>query len=93
MGRPACAAVPQALNSGRAALSLGCCGARAYVGAFSDDVAMWALPASKIDQYAERIAALAKANNIFSQFHNLRKADVEAGRKPTYAESLQRLQS
>lgn len=28
MGRPACAIVPQAMNTGRAALSLGCCGAR-----------------------------------------------------------------
>jgi uncharacterized protein (DUF169 family) len=28
MGRPACAIVPQAKNTGRAALSLGCCGAR-----------------------------------------------------------------
>ena len=31
MGRPACAVVPQAINSGQAALSLGCCGARAYL--------------------------------------------------------------
>ena len=31
MGRPACAIVPQVMNTGRAALSLGCCGARAYL--------------------------------------------------------------
>jgi uncharacterized protein (DUF169 family) len=91
MGRPACAAVPQALNSGRAALSLGCCGARAYVGAMSDYVAMWALPGAKIDSYAQRIAVFAKANGVFSQFHTLRKQDVEAGQKPTYAESLARM--
>lgn len=29
MGRPACGIVPQVMNTGRAALSLGCCGARA----------------------------------------------------------------
>lgn len=31
LGRPACAIIPQAVNSKRTALSLGCCGARAYL--------------------------------------------------------------
>lgn len=31
IGRPACALVPMVRNSGRAAASLGCCGARSYV--------------------------------------------------------------
>src|SRR5580765_8427646 len=31
MGRPACAIIPQVKNTGRSALSLGCCGARAYL--------------------------------------------------------------
>src|ERR1022692_2364465 len=62
MGRPACAIVPQAYNSGRAALSLGCCGARAYLDELTDTVALWALPGPKVDLYAERIAVLAKAN-------------------------------
>src|SRR5262249_12463770 len=31
MGQPACAVVPQVLNQGYAAMSLGCCGARAYL--------------------------------------------------------------
>lgn len=31
MGRPACAVVAQVMNTGRAALSSGCCGARAYL--------------------------------------------------------------
>ena len=38
MGRPACAIVPQVLNQQRAAMSLGCCGARAYLDALTDDV-------------------------------------------------------
>lgn len=93
LGRPACAVVPQAVNSGRAALSLGCCGARAYVDVFGDDVGLWALPGPTIDQYAQRVAVLAKANDVLGRFHRLRRADVEAGAKPTYAESLGRLQS
>src|SRR6266536_6687074 len=56
MGRPACAVVPQVLNHGYAAMSLGCCGARAYLDALSDSVALWAFPGSKLDQYCEQIA-------------------------------------
>jgi uncharacterized protein (DUF169 family) len=37
MGRPACAVVPQVLNTGRAAMSLGCCGARAYLDVLSEN--------------------------------------------------------
>jgi uncharacterized protein (DUF169 family) len=92
MGRPACAAIPQAVNSGRAAMSLGCCGARAYVSALSDDAAMWALPGAKIEAYAARVEILAKANDLLGQFHELRKSDVAAGARPTYAESMARLQ-
>jgi uncharacterized protein (DUF169 family) len=93
LGRPACAVVPQAINTGRAALSLGCCGARAYVDVFRDDVGLWALPGPTIDQYAARVAVLAKANDTLGRFHRQRRADVEGGARPTYAESLARLNS
>lgn len=92
LGRPACAVVPQAVNSGRAALSLGCCGARAYLDAFTDDTALWALPGAKIALYAARIAKLAAANDVLGRFHALRREDVVAGNTPTYAESLARMQ-
>lgn len=88
MGRPACAIVPQAYNTGRAALSLGCCGARAYLDVLADDVALWAIPGSKLDLYAERIAVLAKANAVLTTFHQVRRKDVEDGKSPTIKESL-----
>jgi uncharacterized protein (DUF169 family) len=88
MGRPACAIVPQAYNTGRAALSLGCCGARAYLDVLTDDVALWAIPGSKLDLYAERIAVLAKANTVLTTFHQVRRKDVEDGKSPTIIESL-----
>ncbi len=91
MGRPACAAVPQALNHEVAAMSLGCCGARAYLDALSDDVALWALPGSGLDRYCEQIAAFAQANRTLAAFHERRRADVESGGRPTVRESLQRL--
>jgi uncharacterized protein (DUF169 family) len=93
LGRPACAVVPQAVNTGRAALSLGCCGARAYLNVLTDDVALWALPGAKLAAYADRIAALAKANEILSQFHTLRRKDIESGMTPTIKESLARMQA
>jgi uncharacterized protein (DUF169 family) len=88
MGRPACAVVPQVMNTGRAALSLGCCGARAYLDVLNDNVAVFAIPGAKIAQYTERIAALARANAVLTKFHGLRRRDVEAGRAPTVKESL-----
>ena len=91
MGRPACAAVPHAVNRGTSALSLGCCGARAYLDALSDDVALWALPGSGLEAYCEQIAVLAGANRILATFHERRRQDVESGERPTVRESLARL--
>jgi uncharacterized protein (DUF169 family) len=93
MGRPACAVVPQAVLSGGAALSLGCCGARAYVDVLADDTALFALPAARLEAYATRLAQLAKANTVLGQFHKLRRKHIEAGESPTIAESLGHLQS
>ena len=93
MGRPACAVVPQVLNRGDAAMSLGCCGARAYLDALSDSVAMWAFPGSKLAQYCEQIAVLARANKTLTTFHVRRREDIESGQRPTVRQSLQRLSS
>lgn len=91
LGRPACAVIPQVANSGRAALSLGCCGARAYLDALTDDVALWALPGAQLAAYVEKIEKLAQANELLTTFHTLRRQDVAAGQTPTYGESLARL--
>ncbi len=88
MGRPACAMIPQVANQGRAAMSLGCCGARAYLDGLTDDVALWALPGKNIQAYAERIVKLASANATLKQFHDKRRARVANGDRPTVAESL-----
>ena len=88
MGRPACAVVPQVMNTGRAALSLGCCGARAYLDVLSEGTALFAIPGAKLAEYTERIETLAKANAILSKFHQLRRLNIEGGRSPTVKESL-----
>src|SRR5580704_14462800 len=88
MGHPACAVVPQALNNNQTALSLGCCGARAYLDILTPGVAVYAIPGKKLEAFTERVAALAKANTILKAFHTLRRKDVEAGKHPTVQESL-----
>jgi uncharacterized protein (DUF169 family) len=88
MGRPACAVVPQVMNTGRAALSLGCCGARAYLDLLTDSIALFAIPGAKLDAYAERVVALAKANAILAQFHKIRQREIGLGHSPTIQDSL-----
>jgi uncharacterized protein (DUF169 family) len=88
MGRPACAIVPQVMNSGRAALSLGCCGARAYLDTLTDGVAVFAIPGARLDAYTSRIEALSKANGILTKFHRIRREEVAAGAVPTVKDSL-----
>jgi uncharacterized protein (DUF169 family) len=88
MGRPACAVIPQVANTGGAALSLGCCGARAYLDVLTDDVAIFAIPGVKIEAYVQRIETLANANAVLAKFHHVRRRDVEAGQTPSVKESL-----
>jgi uncharacterized protein (DUF169 family) len=92
LGRPACAVIPQAINTQKPALSLGCCGARAYLDVLTDDFALWALPGARIGEYAARIKVLADANQILTRFHELRREDVAAGKSPSVKESLVRLE-
>jgi hypothetical protein len=92
MGRPACAVIPQAANSSMPALSLGCCGARAYLNTLTDDIALWALPGAKIAEYASRIKVLTAANGVLTKFHQLRRKDIEQGKSPSIQESLATLQ-
>jgi uncharacterized protein (DUF169 family) len=88
MGRPAYAVVPQVLKTGRAALSLGCCGARAYLDILTDGIALFAIPGKKLEAYVQRIQVLAKANSTLAAFHKLRRREIEAGGTPTVKESL-----
>jgi uncharacterized protein (DUF169 family) len=88
MGRPACAVVPQVMNTGRAALSLGCCGARAYLDNFTETVAIFAIPGARLEAYVDRIEVLTKANSVLSQFHQLRRQAIDMGGRPTIQESL-----
>lgn len=89
MGRPACAVIPQVVNNNAAAMSLGCCGARAYIDALDNQVALWALPGDKLLAYAEQLDTMSKANGVLTQFHQGRKTDVANGNRPAVSETLE----
>lgn len=88
MGRPTCAVVPQVANTGRTALSLGCCGARAYLDILTSDVALYAVPGARLEAFTERVVTLTRASTVLTAFHKARRRDVEAGKRPTIKESL-----
>jgi uncharacterized protein (DUF169 family) len=73
MGRPACAAVARAVNAGATTLSLGCIGARTYV-ELPDDRALVILPAADLKRTADRLPALAQANQTLAGYHAQKKA-------------------
>ncbi len=93
MGRPACAVVPQVMNTGRAAVSLGCCGARAYLDVLTDTTSIFALPGRNLEAYVQRVEALANANEVLSKFHQIRRHSVEAGQSPSIQQSLAQMAS
>ncbi len=93
MGRPACAVIPQVANSGRCAVSLGCCGARVYLDVLTDDVALFALPGARASAMAERVSKLAQANTVLSGFHSIRRAAVARGETPSVQDSLAAMQA
>jgi uncharacterized protein (DUF169 family) len=76
MGRPACSIVPQALQSGRTATSLGCIGNRVYTG-LADDEFYFAIPGSRLGALTERLAVIANANRELEKFHRARASSIE----------------
>jgi uncharacterized protein (DUF169 family) len=73
LGRPTCAVLPQAINSGRASASFGCIGNRVYTGA-SDDDAYFAIPGGHLRAVEEKLAVIVRANRELETFHRTRAA-------------------
>ena len=71
MGRPTCAVLPEAINSGRATASFGCIGNRVYTGATDDD-AYFAIPGGQLQAIEERLAVIVHANEELERFHRAR---------------------
>jgi len=71
MGRPTCAMVPEAMRSGRGAVSLGCIGNRVYTG-LGDDEFYAAIPGPKLDALLGKLATIVTANRELERFHRTR---------------------
>jgi uncharacterized protein (DUF169 family) len=71
MGRPTCAALPQALDSKRPAMSLGCIGNRVYTG-LGEGEGYVALPASALEAVGSKLEQLARANAELEKLHRSR---------------------
>jgi len=71
MGRPACAMLPQALNSTAAVASVGCIGNRVYTD-LGDDELYLAVPARALDGTLGRLETILVANAELEKFHRQR---------------------
>lgn len=71
MGRPTCAVLPRAINSGRTAASFGCIGNRVYTGA-DDTEAYFAIPGAQLGTIVEHLALIVRANQELEKFHRAR---------------------
>src|SRR5262245_56519165 len=71
MGRPTCAALPQAMKTGQAVASLGCIGNRVYTG-LGDDEMYFALPGGQVKAVTEKLATIVHANSELEKYHRAR---------------------
>ena len=73
MGRPTCAVLPEAMQSGRTATSFGCIGNRVYTG-LGDDEGYYAIPGARVAEVVRKLAAITEANRQLERFHLARRA-------------------
>ncbi len=71
MGRPTCAAIPQAMKSQAAVASLGCIGNRVYT-ELADDELYVAVPGKHAAAVAEKLAGIMHANRELETYHRAR---------------------
>jgi uncharacterized protein (DUF169 family) len=72
LGRPACAALPQAVQSGSPALSLGCAGMRTFT-EISTDRLLAAVPGKELETFLTSLQHTLEANEVMQRFYDSRK--------------------
>lgn len=68
MGRPTCAMIPHALQTGVSVSSLGCIGNRVYT-ALGDDELYLAVPGPAVPAMLDQLATIVTANDTLESFH------------------------
>jgi uncharacterized protein (DUF169 family) len=76
-GRPTCAVIPHAVQTGLTSMSFGCIGARTYTGLTPSELVL-SLPGSEFAGLVERLATIVNANNALAPFHAGQKARFDA---------------
>jgi uncharacterized protein (DUF169 family) len=72
-GRPACAAIPSALDSENAVLSLGCTGMRTFTEILPDRL-LAVVPGAKLGEFAQALATVIEANSQMLSYYEQQKA-------------------
>lgn len=67
-GRPTCAVIPQAIESGKMAISLACIGNRIYTDA-ADGEAYCAIPKDAVEPILSKLETVTRANRELEAFH------------------------
>ena len=75
LGRPACAIVPSAINSGQAVASVGCIGNRVYTG-LGDGEMYFAIPGARLAAVIEKVPTIVAANRALGEFHQGRSVQA-----------------
>jgi uncharacterized protein (DUF169 family) len=75
-GRPACAALPMALDASEATLSLGCLGMRTFTDV-ADDRLLAVLPGGKIAAFCDALESAVSANEQMGSFYREHKAKFQ----------------
>jgi uncharacterized protein (DUF169 family) len=76
LGRPGCAVLPMAINSGAAALSLGCKGNRTFTGLPDEDMYL-AIPGSKWDAVVHEVRTIVTSNAAMEAHYKRHEAMVK----------------
>jgi uncharacterized protein (DUF169 family) len=76
-GRPACAAIPTAMNDRRAVLSLGCKGMRTFT-EVDDDRMLAVVAGEHLDGFLSSLRTAAAANTEMAAYYGKRMAEVAA---------------
>jgi len=76
LGRPGCAIIPLALNSGSASISLGCKGNRTYTG-LPDGEMYVCVPGAKWEAVAKKLAEIVQSNEAVGAYHADRKRQFQ----------------
>ena len=75
MGRPACAALPRALEASSAVASVGCIGNRVYT-ELGDDELYLAVPGRAVAATLDKLETIVAANVELEKFHRERAATL-----------------